>query len=93
MKTFDKSKFFAELNLNNLPDDKKNQIWQKFAELVSLEVLNQILDELSEKDQEKLFSQLAKNKTEVEKFLTQNPKFAKLTFKAILKLKKTLQKK
>ena len=90
MKAFDKLKFFAELGLENLPEKKKNQIWEKFSELVSLEVLDKTLDQLSEKDQEQLFLNLAKDPTRVERFLKRNKKLREITIAAISKIKKEI---
>lgn len=69
MKDFDKKRFFAEIGLANLPENKKDEIWTKFIELVSLEVLDKALGSLSQKEAELLFFNLAKNPKEVEKFL------------------------
>ncbi len=86
-KAQNKLKFFAELGLANLPEDKKDQIWTKFVELVSLEVLDKTLDQLSEKDQQQLFLNLAKNPKDVERFFAKNKKLRKITLQAISKIK------
>lgn len=92
MKIFNKADFFAELNLENLPKNKKDLIWQKFLELVSLEVLDNILDELPSKEQEKLFLDLAKKPKNVVAFLQKNPSVRKFTPYAISKIKKEIFK-
>lgn len=91
-KVLDKNAFFGELNLNNLPNDKKQQIWAKFLEVVSLEILDKVLDQLPEKRQKELFLNLVKNGNKVEEFLAKNPKLVKITKEAVLKVKRKIQK-
>lgn len=92
MNIFDKATFFKELKLENLPNAKKEQIWAKLLELVSLEVLDNILDEIPVAEQEKLFLNLAKNPKNVISFLKKNPAVRKFTPQALSKLKKEILK-
>lgn len=93
MKNFDKRQFFTELGLENLPESKKDEVWAKFTELVSLEVLDKILDQLPQKEQNLLFLNLAKKPAKVKKFLLANPDFGQITTQAIFKIKKQIAKK
>lgn len=90
MKLLDKSTFFKELRLENLSNLKKDKIWQKFLELVSLEVLDKVLDKLPEKEQEKLFLDLANNPKKVDGFLKRNKKLAPIFNNAVSKIKKQI---